>query len=88
MCHRRLKQYKEAVILYNQIIGGAPSSAPWALLQIGYTRETAGQREQAIKTFQQVCKRFPKKGEASRAHAHLQNKYKISVTLGGAKKDN
>ncbi|MEC7558230.1 MAG: tetratricopeptide repeat protein, partial [Planctomycetota bacterium] len=88
MCHRRLKQYKEAVILYNQIIGGAPNSAPWALLQIGYTRESAGQKEQAIKTFQQVCKRFPKKSEASRAHAHLQNKYKISVTLGGSKKDN
>tara|TARA_B100001123_G_scaffold830_2_gene1124 strand:+ start:4383 stop:6011 length:1629 start_codon:yes stop_codon:yes gene_type:complete len=88
MCHRRLKQYKEAVTLYTQIIGGAPGSAPWALLQIGYTRESAGQKEQAIKTFQQVCKRFPKKGEASRAHAHLQNKYKISVTLGGGKKDN
>ena len=84
-CHRRLKQYKEAVILYNQIIGGAPNSAPWALLQIGYTREQAGQKEQAIKTFQQVCKRFPKLGEASRAHAHLQSKYKINVTLGGAK---
>ena len=88
MCHRRLKQYKEAVILYNQIIGGAPNSAPWALLQIGYTRESAGQKEQAIKTFQQVCKWFPKRGEASQAHAHLQNKYKISVTLGGSKKDN
>jgi tetratricopeptide (TPR) repeat protein len=87
-CHRRLKQYKEAVILYNQIIGGAPNSAPWAMLQIGYTRESAGQKEQAIKTFQQVCKRFPKRGEASQAHAHLQNKYKISVTLGGAKKAN
>jgi tetratricopeptide (TPR) repeat protein len=88
LCHRRLKQYGEAVILYNQIIGGAPNSAPWALLQIGYTREAAGQKEQAIRTFQQVCKRFPKRSEASRAHAHLQTKYKISVTLGGAKKDN
>ena len=88
MCHRRLKQYKEAVTLYTQIIGGAPGSAPWALLQIGYTRESAGQKAQALKTFQQVCKRFPQKGEASRAHAHLQNKYKISVTLGGGKKDN
>ena len=85
MCHRRLKQYNEAVLLYNQIIGGAAGQAPWALLQIGYTREQAGQKEQAIKTFQQVCKRFPKRGEASQAHAHLQNKYKISVTLGGAK---
>jgi TolA-binding protein len=66
-------------------MGGAPQSAPWALLQIGYTREQAGKKELAIKAFQQVCKRFPKDGHASRAHAHLQTKYKITVTLGGAK---
>jgi len=84
-CHRTLKQYGEAVLLYNQIIGGAPQSAPWALLQIGYTREQAGKKELAIRAFQQVCKQFPKDGHASRAHAHLQTKYKITVTLGGAK---
>jgi len=32
-----------------------------------------------------VCKRFPKNQYASQAHAHLQTKYKITVTLGGAK---
>ena len=44
----------------------------------------AGQQEAAIQTFQQVCKKFPKDQHASVAHAHLQQKYKISVTLGGA----
>lgn len=83
-CHRRLKEYGEAVILYNQIIGGAPKSAAWALLQIGYTHEQAGKKEQAIVAFQQVCKRYPKQSYASVAHAYLQDKYKISVTLGGA----
>lgn len=83
-CHRRLKEYKEAIILYNQIIGGAPKSAPWALLQIGYTNEQAGKKELAIKSFQQVCKQYPKDSHASVAHAYLQDKYKISVTLGGA----
>jgi len=42
-------------------------------------------KEQAIKSFQRVCKAFPKSGQASRAHAHLQTKYKITITLGGAK---
>jgi tetratricopeptide (TPR) repeat protein len=84
-CHRQLKQYNEALLLYNQIAGGHESSAPWAVLQIGYTREEAGQKEAAIRAFQQVCKRFPKDGHASAAHAHLQNKYKLSITLGGAK---
>lgn len=84
-CHRALKEYGEAVILYSQIVGGAPNSAPWAMLQIGFTQEQAGKKEAAIKAFQQVCKNFPKDGHASRAHAHLQTEYKITVTLGGAK---
>ncbi|MEY4180089.1 MAG: hypothetical protein RLY70_3663 [Planctomycetota bacterium] len=84
-CHRALKEYNEAVLLYNQIVGADANTAPWALLQIGYTREEAGQKEPAIQTFQQVCKRYPKDSHASVAHAHLQSKYKISITLGGAK---
>ena len=84
-CHRALKEYGEAVILYNQIVGGAPASAPWAMLQIGYTNEQAGKKESAIKAFQQVCKNYPKDRYASQAHAYLQTKYKITVTLGGAK---
>ena len=84
-CHRQLKQQKEALGLYNQIVVAYADSAPWAMLQAGYTREEAGETEPAIKTFQMVCKRFPTDAHASVAHAHLQTKYKISVTLGGAK---
>jgi tetratricopeptide (TPR) repeat protein len=84
-CHRRLKQYKEAIGLYGQIIGGSQSLAPWALLQIGYTHEQSGSKEKAIQAFQSVCKRYPKDRYASTAHALLQDKYGISVTLGGAK---
>ncbi len=82
-CHRQLKQAKEAILLYNQVTSDN-ASAPWALLQIAYTREEAGEKEAAIQAFQLVCKRFPKDGHASQAHAHLQQKYKISITLGGA----
>ncbi|MDA1211855.1 MAG: tetratricopeptide repeat protein [Planctomycetota bacterium] len=85
ICHRALKEYGEAIVLYNQIVGTDENWAPWAMIQIGYTREEAEQTEQAIKAFQQVCKRFPKNQYASQAHAHLQTKYKITVTLGGAK---
>ena len=44
-------------------------------------------KESAIKAFQQVCRKYPKDRHASVAHAHLQNAYKISVTLGGSKDD-
>jgi tetratricopeptide (TPR) repeat protein len=83
-CHRALKQHKEALILYGQILNGHEGLAPWAQLQIGYTYEEMTARELAIKAFQSCCKKFPKASYASTAHAHLQNKYKISVTLGGA----
>lgn len=83
-CHRHLKQYNEAIVLYTQVASD-PGSAPWAMLQIAYTREEAGQAEQAIQMFQQVCKKFPADGHASTAHTHLNNKYKIFLTLGGAK---
>ena len=83
-CHRQAKQHNEAIVLYQQIAGGSVPHAPWALLQVAYTREEAGQKEPAIQAFQQVCKKFPKDGHASIAHAHLQQQYKISVTLGGA----
>lgn len=85
-CHRALKQWNEAIVLYRQVMSHQ-GSAPQALLNIGYTYEQAGKKESAIKSFQQVCKRYPKTGQASRAHAHLQTKYKISVTLGGAKEE-
>jgi tetratricopeptide (TPR) repeat protein len=84
-CQRRLKQVKEAIALYMQVAGGDRNSAPWAMLNVAYTLEESGQKERAIKAFQQVCKQFPKDSHASRAHAHLQNKYNISITLGGAK---
>ncbi len=84
-CHRHMKQYGEAVILYGQIVAGSPAAAPAALLQIGFTHEQAGDKDKAISAFQQVCKKFPTDSHASQAHAHLQTKYKINVTLGGAK---
>ena len=86
-CHRRLKQHNEAITLYNQIAGGDKGRAPGAMLQIGYTEEEAKRSEKAISAFKKVCRLFPKDQHASRAHAHLQNKYKLTVTLGGAKQD-
>lgn len=84
-CQRALKQYKEAIGTYAQIVGAYESAAPNALLNIGFTHEAMGNSETAIATFQQVCKRYPRTGEASQAHQHLNNKYKITFTLGGEK---
>ncbi len=82
-CHRQLKEFKEAIGLYYQVIGSDPPSAPWALLQVGYTQEQAGDKEKAIRALQQVCAKYSKTGHASEAHAYLQDKFKINATLGG-----
>ena len=82
-CHRRLKQYKEALVLYHQARANQATAAS-ATIHIGYTYEQSGARENAIKWFQQTCKLYPKTSYASQAHAHLQSRYKISVTLGGS----
>ncbi|MCE9534265.1 MAG: tetratricopeptide repeat protein, partial [Planctomycetes bacterium] len=85
MANRQLKQYDEAISLYTQIMSSSAPNASWALYQIAATHEQAGRAEEAIKVFKQVCDKFPKTQEGSNAHSHLNQKYKISVTLGGAK---
>ncbi len=82
-CHRQLKQYDEAIALYEQC-KVVDNVAPRASLYIGYTYEEAKDKQKAIRTFQMTCKRYPKSQSASSAHSHLQNKYNIHVTLGGA----
>jgi len=82
-CHRRLKQFREALQLYQQI-GAEPAYAAWAAYQIASTWEESGDKESAIKAFRNVCKRFPRSSQASSAHSRLQRVYNISVTLGGA----
>ena len=85
-CHRRLKEHDEAILLYNQI-KVVDKAAAEATLQIGFTYEEANEKEKAIRTFQLTCKRYPKAEQASKAHAHLQNKYNINVTLGGTEEE-
>lgn len=85
-CHRRLREHSEALVLYNQC-KVVDKSAPEATLQIAFTYEEAKDKEKAIRTFQLTCKRYPKSAQASKAHSHLQNKYNINVTLGGAEEE-
>lgn len=85
-CHRKLGEQKEAILLYTQCMV-ADSAAPEASLQTAYTYEEAKEKENAIRTFQLTCRRYPKSEQAGKAHAHLQNKYKINVTLGGAEEE-
>lgn len=82
-CYRKLEEWKEAITLYTQCKVN-DKAAPRASLEIGFTYEQAKEPKNAIRTFQLTCKRYPKSGQAAQAHAHLQNKYNINVTLGGA----
>lgn len=86
-CHRALKDYGEALLVYGGIIRTDKNAAPQAQLESARTFEEQGLKEKAILAFQKVCKDYPTSGPASTAHAHLQTNYKITVTLGGAKKD-
>ena len=81
-CHRRVKQYKEALVLYHQARADQ-SRAAEASIKIAYTYEESGGRENAINGFNKPASCI-QTSHASQAHAHLQTKYKISVTLGGA----
>ena len=83
-CHRNLNEFTEALTLYHQALA-TESTAPDATLAIGYTYEEQENKKNAIKWFQRTCKLFPRSRNASRAHAHLQKEYGISVTLGGSK---
>ncbi len=83
--NRQLKQYDEAIALYRQVIAASPPHAAAALLQIAYTQEEAGKKEDAIKTLKQICDKYPKEPQGSTAHTRLNDVYKIPVTLGGAK---
>ena len=85
--HRGQKQWNEALVLYNQAKSYGDGHAQTALWRIGETYEQSKRRENAIRTYQSICKLYPKSGIASRAHAHLQNRYKINITLGGAKEE-
>ena len=84
-CHRKIKQYSEAESLYKFIRAHHTGPAPVASIELGFTYEEWGKRESAIKVFQQTCKLFPKSRQASQSHSHLQSKYNINITLGGAK---
>ena len=82
-CNRHLKKWTEGLVLLNQA-KAEKRVADRAQFRIAQFYEMAGQKEKCIKSFQMTCKLYPRSGYASRAHAHLQTKYGISVTLGGA----
>ncbi len=86
-CHRKLEQFSEAESLYKFVRAHHVGPAPEASIQLARTYEEWGKRESAIKTYQLTCKNFPKSPQASQSHSHLQSKYGINITLGGAKDD-
>jgi tetratricopeptide (TPR) repeat protein len=83
--HRKMSQWDEAISLYRQIIAASPSHAPGAMVDIAETQEQASKVEDAKRTYKQVCDLYPTTQQASKSAAHLYQKYKITVTKGGAK---
>ena len=83
-CNLKIKKWTEALVMLNQA-KATESVAPQAQFRIAQVYELWTKKEKAIKSYQMVCKLYPKTGHASRAHAHLQTQFGISVTLGGAK---
>ena len=83
-CNLKIKNWSETLIMLNQA-KATEAVAPRAQLRIAQVYELWAKKEKAIKSYQTVCKQYPKTGQASQAHAHLQSKFGISVTLGGAK---
>jgi len=81
--NRNLNKYDDAKALYRQIVATDMGHASWAVLQLAYTHEEAGEREPAITMLKAVCAKFPTSGEASTAHVRLNSKYGIRITLGG-----
>lgn len=84
-CHRALKQYQQAISLYNLIAAGSKDNAPLALWRKSETYKQWKKKELEIQTLRTICKRFPKNNYAASAHARLQRDYNINVTLGGGK---
>ncbi|MFP6886914.1 MAG: tetratricopeptide repeat protein [Opitutales bacterium] len=83
-CNLKIKNWTESLVMLNQA-KATESVAPRAQFRIAQVYELWTKKEKAIKSYQMVCKLYPKTGQASNAHAHLQSKFGISVTLGGAK---
>ena len=82
-CNRHLKKWPEGLVMLNQA-KSHQNVGDRAQFRIAQFYEMAGHKEKCIKSFQMTCKLYPKSSYASRAHAYLQTKYGINVTLGGS----
>lgn len=79
---RRQKQYDDAILAYEQVILRYPDSGAMrpAWLEIAAAYEEKAEPQRAIETYRTVLRKFPRTGEASRAHTILETKYKIADT--------
>jgi TolA-binding protein len=79
---RSQKKHDEAIVAYEQVILRYDKSPPLrqAWLEIAATYEEKREPDRAIETYKTVLRKFPRTGEASRAHTILETKYKIADT--------
>lgn len=79
---RTQKKYDDAIVAYEQVILKYEKSGAMrpAWLEIASTYEQKNEPQRAIETYKSVLRKFPRTGEASRAHTILETKYKIADT--------
>ncbi len=79
---RGQKKYDEAIVAYEKLIlnYGQNAAIRRAWLEIADCYESKGEPEKAIETYKTVLRKFPRTGEASRAHTVLETKYDVADT--------
>jgi tetratricopeptide (TPR) repeat protein len=89
-CHEAWKKFDLALKDYQEIVGFFKAQAPEAMWRSGLCyerRNQEGDKERAIATFKRVLDLYPGSGQSSQAHQRLEDKYKITYTGGGVKKE-
>lgn len=73
-CHFDLKNYNQAVLAFQELVQGFPTSAktPDALLKLGRSRQRLGQTEEAREEYTRVLERYPHSAAASLAEKWLR----------------
>ena len=79
---RDQKKQDEAILAYEQVILKYDKSGAMrqAWLEIAASYEEKSEPQRAIEVYRTVLRKFPRTGEASRAHTILETRYKIADT--------
>lgn len=86
-CYCAMKKWNNALQQLGEIlfIGRNPPRALKYMVYVFEARKGEKDRSRAINTCKRILDQFPKSGESSWAHQHLEDKYDLNYTGGGVK---